>query len=205
MATDSFSDKGGGGMDEMVNIVLSFILGFFSAVFAEPLRRRLFRSRLEVNFKADFSPSSKYIFVTPSYHGSERRTAKHIRVSVRNPSRITAKSCKAFLTKIEREGASEPVVIHQDPLPLSWGFIGAAPIDIPPGPIFFFDVFAVDNRENKLQPQTNVRPNIWDELLQEPGKYFFSVLVAGDNLTAVPRTIPFQWNGSFDAVTEGCL
>ncbi len=191
-------------MCEFLKLALTFLLGFFSAVFAEPSRRWLFRPNIVLAFRPKFGVGSRFIALTPE---DTNRMAKYIRASASNKSWVTAKSCKVFLTMIEKEVEKNHFrPLHHDPLPLPWAYLGASAIDIPPGMEFFFDIFAVNDQENRIEPQTYpMRPHSWKNLLQESGRYKFSVVVAGENLRLVPLSLCFVWKGSFDSVTEECF
>lgn len=182
-------------MSEVVKIVIPFVLGFFSAVFAEPLRRWVFRARLSLAFRPTFGAGSAYIALSPEGN----RTAKYVRVSVTNRSKVAARVCRAYLCQIERDEAGFGYrTLHHDTLPLAWGFIGHEAVDIQPGTRFFFDVFSVNSDQNRILPNTKPQPAIWEDTLKATGRYRFTVLVAGDNVSAVMHTIEFYWTGRFD-------
>jgi hypothetical protein len=85
---------------------------------------------------------------------------------------------------------------------LTWAQIGDRALDIHPEMEFFFDVFKIESHDNSLRPNTTLVPIAWAELLREPGKYRFHVVVSGDNIKPVPQAVDFEWKGSFDLVTE---
>src|SRR5262249_7996720 len=134
--------------------------------------------------------------------------AKYIRVLAKCTSRfgVTANGCRPFLTKIERfaPALNDYKELHHDPLPLNWAYIGNQALDINPEMEFYFDVIEVNRNANLWRPQTTIAPQVWVELLREPGKYKFSVVLSGDNIKPVQQTVEFQWKGSFDSLTEDC-
>jgi hypothetical protein len=136
--------------------------------------------------------------------------AIYVRVLAKCTSRVgvTANRCKPFLTKIERFNRSkgEYTELHRDPLPLNWAFMGDTELDIHPNMAFHFDVLAINSDENVLRPQISVdRPMAWRNLLRKPGKYRFSVILAGENIMPAPLTFMFEWAGSFESLTEDCF
>ena len=84
----------------MINIIsniTSYILGFATAIFAEPIRQKLFGPKLELHF----GDTQEYINILPSEDGSNVLLT-YIRVRVVNVRRAMAKYCKAYLINIER-------------------------------------------------------------------------------------------------------
>ncbi len=190
-----------------MTIILTFLAGFLTAVFAEPVRRWLFRSVITLSFKPRIGFGRRWISLTTTT--TECVMAKYIRVLAKCSSRIglTANRCKPFLTKIEKH---DPVAntyreLHHDPLPLNWAYIGDLQLDIHPKMEFYFDVAEVNSAQNLLRPQTTIAPETWAKLLREPGRYKFSVVLSGENIRPVPLTIEFDWKGSFDSLTEDCF
>lgn len=135
--------------------------------------------------------------------------AKYIRVLAKCSSRIgvTASRCKPFLTKIEKldPGMNNYRELHHDPIPLNWAYVGDQAVDIHPKMEFYFDIVEVNSAQNLLMPQTTIAPVTWTALLREPGRYRFSVVLSGENIRPVQRTIEFEWKGSFDLLTENCF
>jgi len=195
-------------MSEFAKISIPFVLGFCIAVLAEPLRRWLFRSVVSLKFEPKIGSGRQCVSLTTTNQPTVM--AKYIRVLAKCSSRlsVTASGCKPFLTKIEKldpsiNGYRE---LHHDPIPLNWAYIGDEALDIHPEMEFYFDVVEVNSAQNLLRPQTTITPETWTELLREPGRYKFSVVLSGDNIgRPVPKTIEFEWKGSFDSLTENCF
>jgi hypothetical protein len=187
--------------------LLSFFAGFFVAVFAEPLRRWLFKSTVSLSFRPRIGFGRRWVSLTTTT--TTGVMAKYIRVLAKCTSRVgvTANRCKPFLTKIEKR---DPALngyreLHHDPLPLNWAYIGDQQLDIHPEMEFYFDVAEVNSAQNLLRPQTTIAPETWAALLREPGTYRFSVVLSGENIRPVPLSIEFEWKGSFDSLTEDCF
>jgi len=194
-------------MAEFVKIAFSFVLGFTTAVLAEPVRRWLFRSAVSLKFDPRTGFGRQCICLSTTT--SPNVMAKYIRVLVTCSSRIgvTAKACRPFLTKIERL-EPEYTELHHDPIQLKWSYIGERALDINPRMAFYFDVLEVNNRDDVLRPQTVVAPTTWAKLFSTPGRYRFSLTLSGENIapvTDVQSPIEFEWKGSFDALTEDCF
>jgi hypothetical protein len=182
--------------------IVTFLLGFFSAVFAEPIRLWWFRPRLFLDFKPDFGAGSNYVAMSPDRTQGATEMSKYVRMSAYNKTRSIAKNCRAFLTRIEKETDQDTFkALHNDPLPLPWAYLGTAPVDIPAGIAFHFDVVAVFDSKNLLVPQTYPKPLIWESHMKEPGCYKFHVVLTGDNIRPVGRALSIKWGGSFDSIT----
>ena len=194
-------------MSEFAKITITFVLGFCIALFAEPLRRWLFRSAVSLKFEPKIGFGRQCVSITTTTQPGV--LAKYIRVLVKCSSRIglTARGCKPFLTKIEKlgPGMNDYRELHHDPIPLHWAYIGDQALDIHPTMEFYFNVVEVNSAQNILRPQTTIAPVTWTELLREPGWYKFSVVLSGENISSQPTTIPFEWKGSFDLLTEDCF
>ncbi|NQT17771.1 MAG: hypothetical protein HQ582_33760 [Planctomycetes bacterium] len=195
-------------MGEIAKITITFVLGFCAAVFAEPIRRRLFRSAISLKFEPKIGFGRQCVSLTSTTQADVM--AKYVRVLATCSSRIgvTARACQPFLTRIERV-APHYCELHHDPIPLNWAYIGHQALDIHPQMAFYFDIVAVNSAENILRPQTTVDPMTWPTLLSQPGRYRFSVTLSGENIKRVPDSqspmIEFEWGGSFDSLTEDCF
>ena len=186
--------------------MFSFLFGAIVAIFAEPFRRWLFRSSVILSFEPKIGFGRRWIYLAPTT--KPKVSAKYIRVLATCSARTTANLCKPFLTRIEKHdstlgGYKE---LHHDPLPLNWAFIGDQQWDIHPEMAFYFDVFRVHSDDNSICPQTTISPETWTKLIQEPGRYRFTVVLAGENIgPPVSRKIEFEWKGTFDSLTEDCF
>lgn len=187
--------------------LLSFAAGFIIAVFAEPARRWLFSSAVTLSFEPKIGFGRRWICLTNT--NTDGVASKYIRVLARCSSRmgVTANRCTPFLTKIEKHDPTNNDYreLHHDPIPLNWAYIGEQQLDIHPQTEFYFDVLEVNSKQNLLRPQTTISPETWAQLLQKPGKYKFSVMLSGENIGPVRRSIEFEWKGSFDSLTEDCF
>ena len=85
--------------------LLSYIAGFLSAIFADPLRRWIYKPKLGLEFDEN---SPDYIYQTPSsvvrtYGGAEGfHEACYVRFKVTNIKRTIARSCRAYLVSVHK-------------------------------------------------------------------------------------------------------
>lgn len=78
--------------------VLPYLIGFLTAVLAEPLRQRLFRPRLKVEFRDDTN------CISWTKEGETR--ACYLRIRVRNRKWRLARGCRAYLVNVELRDAN---------------------------------------------------------------------------------------------------
>ena len=193
-------------MDDFLKIIVSFLLGSLSAVFAEPLRRWFFRARIRVDFDKTPGSGLNYLAITPAIVDNQKSLAIYARAQhVTNTSKATAKQCRAYLCQIDFVGSQGLQTLHHDPLPLKWSYVGVVPIDLPQGMSCHVDVVSVNNIHNRLVPQTDAQPVIWSEVLQATGRYRFTFMIAGDNFAPVTRSFEMDWPGLFQDVKEDCF
>ena len=102
--------------------VVTFLAGFSTAIFAEPIRRYLFKP----NLKLDFDNNDDFVALTPEKMPSNNDTieikAYYIRIKATNTKNVAAKDCKAYLVNIEKLDASgnfKPT-IYCDSISLAW-------------------------------------------------------------------------------------
>lgn len=188
---------------EFLSPIVSFVLGFITAAFAEPFQRWLARPTITLDFHPEVGQGSRYISRTPERPEDANMEAFYVRGSAVNQNRTIAKSCKVFLTLIEREGLSGRYeILHQDPIPLAWSFLGPIALDLPPKLPFFFDIVSVNNVENELTPQTTPKAVIWKTILKPPGGYRLTTTLTGENIDPVSFWITLEWQGTFESFSE---
>ncbi|MEM8640100.1 MAG: hypothetical protein AAGG51_14980 [Cyanobacteria bacterium P01_G01_bin.54] len=186
---------------EWLTSIAPFCAGFLTAVFAEPFRKWLTRPRLKVFFTPEFGRGIGSISLTPDKEDSSEQ-AYYTRASVQNLSRYVARSCRAYLVLIEYGSAPNKYrIIHQDPIPLDWSFLGSTQLDIPSKIKFNFDVFYISDATNRMIPRTKPLVKIWATTLADIGWYRYTVSVAGENINPVSKSIEFYWTGTFDKIT----
>src|SRR5262245_40348028 len=104
-------------MNPLVAPALGFLGGFFTAIFAEPLRRWIYAPRLEPSF----GTSQQFLTKTPEIAGNSQYESLYVRIKVINVRRALAKACRAYLVNVERKGPSgfEPTE-YCESLQLAW-------------------------------------------------------------------------------------
>jgi hypothetical protein len=180
--------------------LVSFVLGFITAVFAEPVRQRFFRPELELSFSGREDTITK----TATVGGSQ---AVYVRVQVQNKKPKLARACRAYLVNVETKsttGGFEPTA-YVDSIQLAWScqVLGHErdPIDIPNGVSQYIDVVATSNISSHFAIQIAPLPVRYN-VLQSPNAqtYRYTIQVAGDG--AEPKTLKlvFVWKGKWDDV-----
>jgi len=130
--------------------LVPYIIGFLTAVLAEPLRQRLFRPRLKVEFLNDTN------CISWTREGEMR--ACYLRIKVRNRKWRLARSCRAYLVNVElREanGLFQPTSYY-DSMQLAWSAAGDqafSAIDLPRGLTRFVDVVSTRENSRKFRGQ----------------------------------------------------
>ena len=180
--------------------ILAFLVGFATAIFAEPIRRRIFRPKLDVTF----GDSLDYQTLTPELVGDITTQSYYFRIRVTNKKSFVARSCKAYLISIEKKGDNGRFVgtIYCDSIQLAWScqlpnerFRG---IDIAKGVNQYVDLIGTRKGSDMLHPQLLVTPFRYSDLFKEKGTYRYAIQVcAADTNPEVIRLI-FEWNGVWD-------
>lgn len=200
---------------DYLKTVISFLFGFFSAVFAEPLRRWLFKPELALSFEdskdciahTPLRPSDSYS-VTEAY-------GIFVRVRATNRRRILAKNCRAYLVNIEKKtDESFSPTIYSDSIPLPWAckdahasFIG---FDLAKGLNQYIDILLASD-----DPLSNGHKSYWKplipvnifryetffrELYENAGIYRLTVQVVSDNAEPAIIKLTIEWNGHWQTI-----
>jgi hypothetical protein len=144
----------------------------------------------------------------------------YVRMRVRNVKPRIAKSCRAYLTKVERlkpDGKTWENTNFSEAIQLAWAGQGTGhgfdAISLPKGVDQFIDVVAVgkllpfappSESANKLptfpKPQWAVTLVRYSKLLERRDTYQLTVLVAGDGVMPISRRIIVKWSGVWDEI-----
>lgn len=180
--------------------ILSFLGGFFTALFAEPLRRWIFHARLSLEFK----DAEHFITQTPegSIAGS-RHQACYIRCKVTNAKSALAKSCRAYLVNVERQGSrgNWEATSYCESMQLAWASRGDGSytaLDIPKDVPHFIDILSVREGSNEFRPAIQVMPFRYESLWSTHGTYRFTVIVSGEDVTPATLGVSLKWTGEWD-------
>lgn len=193
----------------IIGAVLGGGVGFFAAVFAEPLRKSIFSPRLKLEYgKSEECNAQTPIKFTQQVdlEGHEQKfqqRATYIRVKVTNQKLALAKNCRAYLINIEKENSRGIFenTIYADSIQLAWSCqadTGFKAIDIPNGVSQFLDLMSVYQISSTFKLELNVLPFRYESILKEKGKFRFTVQVSGENINPAFIKIVFNWSGSWD-------
>lgn len=180
----------------------TFILGFVSAVFAEPFRQWWFRPKIELTFQNN----SDHVALTPYIDSHWEYEAYYIRVGVSNKSRQLARKCRAYLVNVEEKDKEKSIFtksIYADSIQLAWSCkesgVELEAIDIPHGVKQYIDLVATIDSNNMYKPQIKPTPLRYKELFSNVQKDLrFTIQVSGDGLDPVIIKVVFCWKGNWD-------
>lgn len=185
-----------------VTSLVSFVAGATIAIFAEPIRRWLFRPRLRVDFS-----NKRCVIKTPTTVGAVTPSRGFwVRARVRNVGggRI-ARGCRAYLVNVEIEKGGEFTNSEfADSLRLKWSSqpLGeeTKPLDIPRDIEQFADVISTDKGSpDQFHMQTSVVPFYLRTLFDKsPKKLRLTIMATGDDATAHMAHFVFEWKGAWD-------
>jgi len=173
-------------MLNMLGGAATFVSGAAVAVFAEPLRRWIYRPKLQL----EFGSSPEYLARTDEGIAPNLHEAIYIRVKVTNTKSAIAKSCRAYLVAIEKEGEADEFkpTIYCDSIPIAWACrdenekYGA--VDLPKGVAQFIDVISTRDAQ-PMGVHIKFCPYRYAKIYQEPGTYRFTIQVSGENVEPV--------------------
>lgn len=183
--------------------VLTFLAGAATAVFAEPLRRWIFRPVVEVAFEPDTC-----IVSTPTGPTATESQGYWLRVRVRTRNGLgtrLAKGCRPYLVnvEIEEKGEFRPSNFV-DTLRLKWSSQVADDVtkamDIPGDVSQFADVIATDRTApGRFSAQTTLMPHYCCHLFDaRPKALRLTILVTSDDAKPAMTHFVFRWNGAWD-------
>lgn len=186
-------------MEEILNTSLSFILGFITAIFADPIKKWLEKIKLSLSFEPSID-----IITTPDGDGKQ---AIYVRVKVSNHinSRY-ARQIAPYLVLIERKLADEQSfkTIFDTPLILAWSYRGhVGTIDLPPKMWAYFDVVKFDGDHHYPLPATIHKPLLWKTNLGHFATYRLTFCVSSENTKQIlKKQLTFKWTGKWNEVED---
>lgn len=206
------------GRQTIAGKIALFLVGFFTAIFAEPIRRYLFKP----NLKLDFINNGNFVALTPekvsSKTGDFETKAYYIRIKATNTKNVTAKDCKAYLVNIEKldaDGIFKPT-IYCDSIPLAWSCQNIGEqyngININKGVNQFIDVVTTRHLVSSgeviypgmknqsadsdiLYPQIKLTPFRYEGIFKEKGTFRFTIQVTSANANPRMINLILDWNG----------
>jgi hypothetical protein len=182
-------------MTEFAKTIVTLVVGFLIAIFAEPLRRWFYRPVLRLDFANDDR------FVSPTVEGDPPdHHARYVRLRATNVKNSMAKSCRAFLIGFDRRGQSgswDPTD-YCDNIPLRWSCEKSDALDLPKDVPHFIDVLSTRESSKDFQLHLAFLPHRYQHLLSATETYRLTVLVTGDGLKPAKMSISFKWTGVWD-------
>jgi len=185
--------------------MIGALIGFFAAVFAEPLRQLIYRPKVRL----EFGNTSDYRARTPEQDKRPGRPpnsvceAYYIRIKVTNTKPAVAKKCRAYLVGVEKADETGQFIptVYCDSIPLSWACRGDQaydPLDLPRDVPHFVDVVSTRSISTDFQPEIWPVPYRYVPLFGEHGTFRLTILVSGENIKPVPIRVVFRWGGVWD-------
>jgi hypothetical protein len=193
-------------MTPFISSAVGFLGGFFTALFAEPLRRWLYAPKLALTF----GTSIDFLTRTPESSGIPGialHDALYVRIKVVNTRSSLAKSCRAYLVNVERKDSSgrfEPTE-YCESLQLAWSSqaeqaFGA--FDLPRDVPYFVDIFSTRSTNRAFSLATKATPLRYQQMLLTPGVYRFTVVVSGDEVKPAAIRPAVSWTGAWDEIVK---
>jgi hypothetical protein len=130
-----------------------------------------------------------------------------VRVKVENNRSALARSCRAYLVNIERQGPSgkfEPTE-YCESMQLAWASQADqsfSAFDLPRGVPHFIDIMSTRPTSPAFQLAIKVIPLRYAKLVLTPGVYRFTVVVSGDGVKPVIIRPAVRWTGIWDQTTK---
>jgi hypothetical protein len=186
--------------------VLTFLAGAVTAIFAEPIRRWIFRPAIKVSFDPDTCDlRTSTGLETPGGVFAGESQGRYVRVRVRTTRRRLAKGCRPHLinVEIEEQGQFRPANFV-DTLRLRWS---SQPrdeifksIDVPSDVAQFVDVIAADMKTpGRYVLQAAIVPFYIMPLFDEQPKTLrLTILVTSDDAKPARARFIFRWKGAWD-------
>jgi hypothetical protein len=184
-------------MIDILSNIATYVLGFLTAIFAEPIRQKIFSPRLKLSFKD--TPQHKVLFITDRV---TNRLVTYLRIGVVNEKRTIAKNCRAHLISIERWSDKKNKYKSsslQDSLQLAWAckkpgeeFLS---VDLAKDVHQFIDVVHAVKDEGRLEPHLYFIPLRYEDLFNFPGQFRYTIQVSADKTEPETIQIKFEWQG----------
>jgi len=187
--------------------IITLISGFLIAVFAEPLRRKLYKPVLSIWIEdsADciYKTSLPAILNGINVMGSD---GIYIRAKVKNEKKNIAKKCRAFLVNIEKKQENKfQSTTYCDSIPLAWSCHminndNCEPIDIPHGVVQYLDILSMSRGRREFYPaiiDTHLSYR-YKNLFEETGTFRFTIHLTGENVEPQTLKLILEWNGVWD-------
>ncbi len=150
--------------------------------------------------------STRQATTTPFPASPLSRPVLYLSVRIKNILPNTAKSSRAFLTKIERWENDRWVTKYEDSLPIIWAFEPLIQTkDIAMGPALYANVVAIRQPNNSFEPQlysghsagNPLRPTALIPIVNKSGEHQLTVVVSADGIEPQTVRVRFDCNGQY--------
>lgn len=203
-------------MSEPTSLIVGGFIGFISAVLspiiATSIRNKFFGPRLEIVFSETLNgcvakTKEKYtqnMQENPGVPMTYDTESYYVRARVTNSRKQVAKQCRACLVKVERWHEQDKRyrnTAYCDSIQLAWSCSSSRDVaygakDIPNGIEQFVDIISTRLVvPNKYRIEISPMPFRYEDLFSELGKFRFTILVTGENVSPVVEKMVFVWTG----------
>ncbi len=189
-----------------IQLLAAGSIGFGSAVFAEPLRARLFRSRIDLSFaQTGGGLIETNVIHAPSHAHSTGEEAKYVRLKVVNQSSRIARKLRVFLTSVEVQDLSQKYVqtAYSDSMQVGWSARSTDrfdAIDLPSGITAFVDALSARaTRPGLLSVDVDSWPSRYEQLFYK-GVFRFTFIATGDNIKPTTTRLTLAWSEHWDSL-----
>lgn len=188
-------------LDRMLLGVVGPTIGFLLGLFADHIRRLIFRPRV----RAQYGQGPDYISET--IKGEESYT--YVRGIIKNTSLTTARECRVYLTRIDKWDSQVNGYKRRDfrdSLRLRWSAVPegerTAAITLPKGITQAFDIFRASTADSgQLHVQASMVPSRYLPIFAEPGQFRLTIQVVTENYAHQTSTVTIQWGGTWNSLS----
>jgi hypothetical protein len=125
--------------------------------------------------------------------------ATYVRIRTEVLSQTTVAGCRAFLTKLQREGVDGKTVA-EIALPHSVILRGGQPFDVHPNVVHTVDFLMCTSQNNKLGVPESNWPLALRDIFNDTGTFHFTITVNADGISD-SITVAVGWPGQWDKIT----
>lgn len=186
---------------DIIPSIVSFVTGALVAIFAEPIRCKIYEPCIELSFDKQEPP-----FVTKT-KTNDRKDTTYVKVKVSNTKGFV-KNCIGYLTDIkkfnEQSKKWKNTSFYVDFLPLFWSGLRCEKMNLPKGSVFFLDLFSIRDKSH-IQLETMVVLNRHEDIVADPGKYLFTIKVCSENAKTKEIKLKLEWTNCWNTSKISCI
>lgn len=199
----------------MVIVIVSLIISIIAVVavvYREFIHDLVYKPKLEVTFSLDEPISREETLLMPQPPPEVvMRDVFVIRLGIKNTGRVLARKCEGILSEVRNHKGE--LITRYEPLPLRWAISphdrGLQPLDIASKRVVYLDLlFTLKDSRWAFLPTTikkgyhsedfpfeKMVSTIKGEACFEPGDYWLSIAIYGDNFGPVEKGYAVHWDG----------